>query len=590
MVECTLVNKLDRLKRSSIYSVDNASKPKKDDNYFHVYRHIEEKLRSLLREVNKSGTKHLVLLCGSAGDGKSHLLSYLKYSDAQDEHLLDDFDQIYNDASISDEPNMTAMETLAGALEEFDDDHYLNNDGYKMIIAINLGLLSNFIESDDAKNYTKLKEYVETNGIISELSTANGYKPDSVFQHISFSDYHMFTLTENGAQYEYIDQLIEKVVGENSDSPFDQAFKQCAYCNYHVLCPIKDNYLFLRNKVYQDAIEYCLLEVEFKDKHILSTRDILDFIYRIIVPPNYEDKLSETKNEYSEKRIRNYLESTTPNLLFDGDGASAISDIIQKYDPLKHRNQLIDKDAIIIHSNENIKEEYLKVTDGTNYSSLAEQIDLDLVDSKADLKQQVFNFLVRLKTIKNDSFRKDETDDFERFIKYLYYQNSGQEKKLSNLYKVTEQAVMQWNGQFRDELVSIGNYSNNYWILENLKLDPAIKSLSNNDPKTSLDRYSPTLKIRFKKTNNNSSDSSNDEELSMDYSLFSLMLNMNKGYYPTAHDKNIHANFDKFVNELTKLGNESKKIIIEEKKSDDEIHKAVFEHNEFGYSFKVDDE
>ena len=58
-------------------------------------------LSNALRKVNASGKKTLVLLCGSAGDGKSHLLSYLKNLD--EEHLIDDY-FVFNDATESSPP------------------------------------------------------------------------------------------------------------------------------------------------------------------------------------------------------------------------------------------------------------------------------------------------------------------------------------------------------------------------------------------------------------------------------------------------------------------------------------------------------
>ncbi len=87
--------------------------------------------------------KCLVLLCGSAGDGKSHLISYLKNSDP--EGLLADYEP-YNDATESSEPTLTSIDTLSEKLAPFNDDNYLLNDGKKMIVAINLGTLNNFIE------------------------------------------------------------------------------------------------------------------------------------------------------------------------------------------------------------------------------------------------------------------------------------------------------------------------------------------------------------------------------------------------------------------------------------------------------------
>lgn len=71
-------------------------------------------LRILLRLVNKYLPKCLVLICGSAGDGKSHLVAYLKFTDP--ENLLEGY-TLYNDATESDAPTQAALERMATKLE-----------------------------------------------------------------------------------------------------------------------------------------------------------------------------------------------------------------------------------------------------------------------------------------------------------------------------------------------------------------------------------------------------------------------------------------------------------------------------------------
>ena len=407
-MNCDLVTQLNHLKRSSIDSVDNANFRKNNDAYFHVRRPIEDELRELLREVNSSDKKRLVLLCGSAGDGKSHLLSYLWHSDADNENLLADFDNIYNDASTSKKPELTAIETLAEELKEFDDEHYGDGDGYKMILAINLGTLSNFIESAFASNYQQLKKYVEDQGIIAEYTSENRFDPESVFQYISFSDYHIFALTKDGATYHYLDQLIDKIVSSDGENPFEKAYLKCESCPHKQCCPIKDNFSFLRDENCKRTIEYCLLEVEFKDKYILSTRDILDFINRVIVPPDYQQVLDGMVSTDVNVQFASYVNSTLPSLLFEGDDSSTIFAALIKNDPLKDRDISIDREAIRIHSILDIKKEYLKITEGTPYTDLEKLDHWDVIGEKDPLKQMVFNFMVRLHAIKGDQIRIDK--------------------------------------------------------------------------------------------------------------------------------------------------------------------------------------
>ena len=74
----------------------------------------------------------------------------------------------------------------------------LDSPGKNIILAINLGVLSNFIESQYGEDFKALKQYVFNANILSSKVNERGYDPNSYFQHISFSDYHMFLLEKMG--------------------------------------------------------------------------------------------------------------------------------------------------------------------------------------------------------------------------------------------------------------------------------------------------------------------------------------------------------------------------------------------------------
>ena len=141
---CSFIAELSKLRKLSVESVENTSSFDEFKRYIHVLRPVETELRDLLIKINGSNRKTLVLLCGSAGDGKSHLMSYLRNADQ--DHLLDSF-EIYNDATESSAPQLTSIDTLSEKLAPFNDENYETDDGFKMILAINLGTLNNFIES-----------------------------------------------------------------------------------------------------------------------------------------------------------------------------------------------------------------------------------------------------------------------------------------------------------------------------------------------------------------------------------------------------------------------------------------------------------
>ena len=281
---CEFIEKLSKLKKSSSDSIDSIMSFDEFREYMHVKRATEIDLKSILVKIASSDKKTLVLLCGSAGDGKSHLLSYLKHSDS--DHLLDDY-VVFNDATESNAPDKTAVETLCERLEDFNDEN-IDRPGKNAIIAINLGVLSNFIESEYAVGFGLLKQYVKENNIMTSEVAPITYHDDSSFQHISFSDYHMFSLSKGKIVPEYIEALFEKVTSDDERNVFHASYvSDCCNCPLRNQCPVRMNYEFLTDSRVRHYIALTLVRTILSDKEILTTRELLNYIYDIIVSPTF---------------------------------------------------------------------------------------------------------------------------------------------------------------------------------------------------------------------------------------------------------------------------------------------------------------
>lgn len=83
-MSCEFMQELRKLRKLSMESVENTLSFNTFKKYMHVRRPVEDDLRNMLVHVNNANKKTLILLCGSAGDGKSHLLSYLSNADSDD--------------------------------------------------------------------------------------------------------------------------------------------------------------------------------------------------------------------------------------------------------------------------------------------------------------------------------------------------------------------------------------------------------------------------------------------------------------------------------------------------------------------------
>lgn len=577
---CIFISELSKLRKLSAESVENTASFDAFKKYLHVLRPVESELRTLLSRVNSANKKTLVLLCGSAGDGKSHLLSYLRNADS--EHLLDMF-ELYNDATESSAPLLTAIDTLAEKLAPFNDDNYLNDDGFKMILAINLGTLNNFIESEKGEAFSVLKKYVDINEIFSTHIRPNMYRDNSVFQHVSFSDYQVFTLREDGIGTEYLEALVEKVFRHDERNPFYKAYIENASCTLCQRCPVRHNFEFMSSPVHQKAIIKKIIEVIIKDKAIVSTREILNLLYDILVHPDFDYNVMCKVATSETKFLTKYIQCTTPMLLYEIDDISPLMNAIRKHDLLKDRQVDMDTDMTRFHSLENIYETFTAATANTPYAKLNDTTKIAVLGGiKSELKKLAYRFIVRTREIKGEYPATKHQKLFDEYLQYLYYQSSGNEKKLGKLYDATKKAVMNWDGQFGSDTICIDDSNEKFWVLEQLFIKPEIYREQVPIAGESL-RFSTTLKLRYRKSNVEELETA---EISMDYALFEMISAMKEGYRPTVQDKNQHADFVSFVQRVIEFGNKSSQIVLIPKDSE-QNYKVVFEETDFGYEFRV---
>ena len=577
---CNFIAVLSKLRKLSMESVENTASFDDFKKYLHVLRPVEEELRSLLNRVNAVNKKTLILLCGSAGDGKSHLLSYLRNADSA--NLLNGF-ELYNDATESSAPLLTSIDTLAEKLVPFNDDNCHSDDGFKMILAINLGTLNNFIDSEKGAAFSELKKYVEANEIFSTFVRPNEYQENSVFQHVSFSDYQIFTLKEDGVGTEYLEKLLSKVFCQDEMNPFYRAYMENADCTLCQKCPVRHNFEFMSSAEHQKAIIKKIIEVVIKDKAIVSTREVLNLLYDILVHPGF-DYNSMCRVATSEtKYLTQYIQCTTPMLLYEFDDISPLLNAIRKHDLLKVRQADMDADMTRFHSSENIYEAFMAATADTPYEKLNDTTKIAVLGgTKAELKKLVYRFIVRTRDIKGEYPANEQQQLFDEYLRYLYYQNSGQEKKLGKLYDATKKAIMNWDGQFDSDTICIDDSNEKFWVLEQLLIKPAIYKVPT--PATGdVLRFSTAIKLRYRKASEIELETA---EISMDYALFEMISAMKDGYRPTVQDKNQHTDFVSFVQRVIEFGNKASRIELIPKDNEHD-YKVVFEKTDFGYEFRV---
>ena len=572
MANCKFTKELNRLRKSSSDSIDNVEKFDQFKSYMHIVRKAEEDLKEILRKVNASGKKTLVLLCGSAGDGKSHLLSYLKNFD--EEHLLDNY-FVYNDATESSSPSKTAIETLNDFLFSYKDDN-LALPGQNVILAINLGVLSNFIESEYGKSFDTLRKYVENSNILTSQVNDNEYDSESYFQHVSFSDYHMYSLTGEGIHAGYVEKLLEKVFTSNEENLFYKTYSEvCSVCTLSKKCPVKMNYEYMMNKKRQKFVAELLVKTTIQDKMILTTREILNFICDIIVSQKFSINRFHSILMDDAEYLKEFINQITPALLFDSFDVTTLMNMLKKYDPLLLRSEEADERAISYYVSSNVAQEIKKVfMNSPYYDVVCEDSMIERINSDRALKINVYSTLVRLQAI--DEWPTSE-ETYNNYLKDLYWYNSGATKKLNRVYTLIEKAVMQWCGSDEDGNFCLDNSHNRFSLYEKVEMVPNLENVPHPVETEELQRFIPSIIASFEGKNGERID------LDIDYSLYELLDKLNHGYVQTADDRNNHADFISFINRILQTGSLDKTLTIHSGNRT----KATISQSMFGYKFKV---
>lgn len=572
MGSCKFSNELNRLRKSSSDSIDNVEKFDEFKEYMHITRTAEEDLKNILRAVNRCGKKTLVLLCGSAGDGKSHLLSYLRNSDS--EKLIENY-VVYNDATESSAPSKTATETLNELLVPFRDSN-LEAPGKNVILAINLGVLSNFIESEYANEFSWLRSYVERSYILTAQVNNNDFDEASHFQHVSFSDYHMFSLTKAGVHAGYIEDIFDKVFCRNKENLFyDSYINHCSNCPLAQKCPVKMNYEYLMDVKRQKYVAELLIETIIQDKVILTTREILNFIYDILVAQNFSLTKFQRLLIDDAAYLKEFMKQITPALIFDSADVTVLMNMLKKYDPLLNRLEKADEAAISYYVSSDVTDDIHRIFDNTSYKAImCDSTMLEKLNDDKILKADAFILMVRIQAIDEGSIGNEV---YRKYLSDLYFYNAGTGKKLGSLYSMVEKAAKQWCGCDEDDNLCLDDKHKGFLIYEKVDFKANLVHIPYPSGTDELQRFVLAVVVAFEDS------AGRIISLDIDYSLYELIYKLNHGYIQTADDRNNHADFISFINKILQTGSLTETISIVSKQG----KKAIISKSMFGYKFKV---
>ncbi|WP_197046741.1 DNA phosphorothioation-dependent restriction protein DptF [Oceanobacillus salinisoli] len=566
----SLLYELSKLKESSQEAVEGSDAFSSFKKYLHVDRPIQQDLIDTLMQTENKNDSQLIFLCGSVGDGKSHLIAYMNETFPD---LMEKF-TVHNDATESFDPQKNSLDTLAERLRNFSDDQ-IEKSNEKLILAINLGVLHNFLESDYVKeSYTKLAAFIEKSKVFETDYVSDNFH-ESHFNLISFSDYHPYQLTKEGPQSDYFTRLLEKIVHPDTTNPFYVAYQRDL--KEKVESPFMVNYRFLQSESVREKISQLLIQANVKHKYIISTRALLNFIHDILVPANIEEHLTSTS-------VIEDTQVLLPNILFSSMDRSSLLKVMSQLDPIHIRSGKIDQILIELNNSNDISKVFQKYLQLDGLEVWIDQLsDLGAFYELTIPTRQVLNAsLIRFGYFLGSNLKKVYEDEtYEKFMSYLYAYNVGIPAGLKDLYQETENAVFAWKGGpkhsssyiYIDESLSAMN------IAQYLELKPYTKNLIKRDEEI-FNRFKNTIIVGFQDNNK-----TKHALLEIDYPLYETILKVLQGYRPNKKDKEDAIQFLEFVDKLMRIGKKEDELAVYDS-SDDILFKLEYDEDFDEFSFK----
>lgn len=524
-----LLKQLRVLQSSSKESVADSDTFDELRRYMHIKRPIQSELESILSNIQERLEPQLILLCGSVGDGKSHLLAYMK----ENHSLLNDF-YIHNDSTESFNPSKDSLETLESVLGRFDN---LPASGKNTIIAINLGVLHNFYNKQRSKNrFTNLCNFIEASGVFNQSET--NIQSNGTFHILNYSDYQPYELTSSGAKSSFFTEILEKITAERTENPFYNSWVKDKENGIKSI--EHQNFGLIFQPEIRHAIISTLVKAIVQQKVIVSTRSFYNFLYDIIVPVK-EDNAT----------LVNTINYLLPNLLFGHPDRSQLLESIHKLDPVKYRSyssdQLISEFMLSINLSQKVKTLIEKTKDLEVWSYLNSKIKHDefIAFSRLLIRQ---NFLLN---------QYQENLSYHQYINYLFHYYKGNEDEIGTLFELIYDVLFKWKGSPKEGYIFIDSPNKLFRIAYPLQVEPAVdqERFGSFNSSLEINKFIPSIGIGFEQNGK-------VHLFELDYSLYDLLIKMQKGYRPNRKDILNAIQFSEFYESLIRNADKTKNMLL----------------------------
>ncbi len=574
MVKVCFQETLELLRESSREAVANAVCESFSDarSFLHLERDLESELETIVESAGNSPIGQLVLVCGNVGDGKSHLISALLQRHPEYRKQF----HIHNDATESSSPTSTNIDELRTNLAPFSDAK-LSRSRERIILAINLGTLNNFIVADANNEFSELAAFVRDKQIL-ELGQLqeNGFDDNSSFQFINFSDHNLFSLTPDGPVSDIIETALDRVASQaHYDSPFSTAYKTCC-SDCPAQCPIKLNYELLSNVGIRKRISALLIQCIVKHHQIISVRALYNFVFDLIVPVALDGLTTrEIANWGKKSSSDDYLQNLFPNYLFEHPEVSPVFEHLHYLDPSLRRSAYLDDRIISLITREEPAELLAELEAPTVLSeALAEH-----ATSNGSSHDTLVKTYVRLLSFLATDGEQTNFNDarYLEFMRLLHAWHTGDHTKIKHLYRLIQRAAMAWSGRAPDGemLLELGNRQLTYRLSEKVSIKPCQLPAENNKTDEVIKKFTCMLPLKF----TTSSDTSQQLSLSVDSRLYEMACKVDAGYRVNEADKGNFISFTSFVDDVMQAGELGSRLRITEAETGKH---SILELDEFG--------
>ncbi|MGM0125651.1 DNA phosphorothioation-dependent restriction protein DptF [Enterococcus sp. AZ194] len=487
--------------------------------YMHIKREIESEFEDALENHLQKHNKSILFVVGNVGDGKSHILSYMmkKYPTTFADYKI----KIHNDATETDSPVSTALETMKRILRPFSDGDIDNNNEDRLVVAINLGILTNLIEElKKDGGFSIIVEFLEKSQILSSRTISG--EVNSRFKIISFTEQTNFQLVNGKVESVFYEEVINKIYSKSPENPFYSAYLEDLENGLNKLLHI--NYEYMLRKDFQRTIIYLLTRSEIEYKTIISARMLFNFFFDICMP----------------RDVKSNYDSYLPYLLFKSANRSELLTLINTLDPMRNQTRKIDETSIELYHAPNT---FKKISELLGDES---ETFYKIFQSFKDKQERFDNFINTYLRIKFLMDYENELFDNSLFEKYLeFYSIVQNESQAEALFELVNESFSKWHGDSGLEGYIIKNPGKGrVKVLVEIILTPLENFISGTG-----------IGLQF--------DVNNEVyEIIIDYRTFEILSKLNKGYFLKEEDRQIAIKFDLFVSRIVNSAKVMNKNIL----------------------------